>query len=365
MKLKNEIGGEFWITDNANIKQNNHKTKMPEWTYNLKNIVLTDSGRSALSLLLKIINPISKTVLLPIHICDSVMQPFIEAGYKIDFYKINKNFEPIDFIKSDELQFGVYVHMGYFGFLTNQSLHSYIKYLKSKNVIIVEDITHSLFSKTKHFSLNDYYVCSLRKWFALPSGGFLATNKYINYSLLKPNEEFIKLRRNAMVMKYQYVSDEKNIKKQKENYLSEFENAEKILEKNIVPRMIDDYSRQLLINNDYKEMCKKRQENFDYLLLNLSKINELDIIFKSRPDSIVPLFFPIYFKKGRDNFRKYLISKDIYCPIHWPKPGDAYSNISSENSKMYETIISIPCDQRYENNDMQRIIEEIKKYIEY
>ena len=40
----------------------------------------------------------------------------------------------------------------------------------------------------------------------------------------------------------------------------------------------------------------------------------------------------------------------IYCPIHWPKPQMGGS------SALFDTELSLVCDQRYTEKDMQRMI---------
>ena len=72
-----------------------------------------------------------------------------------------------------------------------------------------------------------------------------------------------------------------------------------------------------------------------------------------------PLFVPILYK-NRNELREYLIKKEIYCPIHWPKPfkENEISNL------LYEKEISLVCDQRYTADDMKRIVKEIKGFIE-
>lgn len=70
-------------------------------------------------------------------------------------------------------------------------------------------------------------------------------------------------------------------------------------------------------------------------------------------------FFPVYAKQ-RDQLRKYLIEHDIFCPIHWPKLDNIDERYQVHG--IISNIISIPIDQRYENEDMQRIINAINDF---
>src|SRR5690606_33512532 len=109
-----EIGSEFWIENKEFEKRNNL-----EWISKFGDFVLTSSGRSAISLLLKQINPINKIVLLPSYICESVILRFVVEGYSCAFYDIDLNFNvSFDIIKKYP-KVRIFFHMGYFGFFTN------------------------------------------------------------------------------------------------------------------------------------------------------------------------------------------------------------------------------------------------------
>lgn len=56
---------------------------------------------------------------------------------------------------------GLFLHMEYFGFDTNSNLTSVLQELKKQSTIIVEDVTHTLFSNINRFTENDYYVGSI------------------------------------------------------------------------------------------------------------------------------------------------------------------------------------------------------------
>lgn len=70
--------------------------------------------------------------------------------------------------------------MGYFGFATNESIFKEIEIMKQSGVIVIEDITHNLFSCLQEESNSHYYVGSIRKWLGIPSGGFVSGIKELN-----------------------------------------------------------------------------------------------------------------------------------------------------------------------------------------
>ena len=56
-----------------------------------------------------------------------------------------------------------------------------------------------------------------------------------------------------------------------------------------------------------------------------------------------------------------LIDNAIYCPIHWPK-SEFHRGISQRAEMLYSQELSLVCDQRYGSDDMNRIVECIRKY---
>ena len=49
--------------------------------------------------------------------------------------------------------------------------------MKNRGVIVIEDITHRLLSNEMRCKEADYCIASIRKWFAVPSGGVAIKQK--------------------------------------------------------------------------------------------------------------------------------------------------------------------------------------------
>lgn len=350
-----EIGSEFWMD---NIPKGS-QYEAPNWLTKLGDTVLTSSGRGAISLLLQQVTPKYKSVLLPAYICDSVILPFITHGYRCYFYEIEEDLSPnIESIKSYK-NIGLFLHMGYYGFSTNSNLLSVLRHLKDQSTIIIEDITHTLFSEFKRFELNDYYVGSVRKWFGLPSGGFLASPSKINKRPSLNNNSLVNLRTEALFTKGKYIkTNDKDLKKLSINKFSE---AEDLLDRDIKPYSIDRLSTELINSLDSKDLVSKRRGNFNVLQDGLKRINYMQALFERLPKNVCPMFYPILIKSNRDDICKKLIKERIYCPIHWSIPIQIEANnLDSSTLLTYNNILSIPCDQRYGINDMERIVSVFK-----
>lgn len=352
-----EIGSEFWISE-TKVTSFTSKIK-PDWLESWGSYILTSSGRGAISLLLKEIEPKNKTVLLPAYLCESVINPFISYGYKCLFYDINEDLEA--FLETINIygDIGVFLHMGYFGFSTNKSLEHVLEIMKERSVVIVEDITHTLFSEYKRSCYNDYYVASIRKWMGLPSGGFLAsTHKEVRRDLPK-DYTFSNIRKNALIQKGKYIKEYDD--ELKAQFLELFAEAEDLLNRDMLPFTIDEVSKSIIYNCDINNIKDRRKANFKFLLEKLKSFEYIEPVFRELPEQICPLFFPIYIKKGRQQIRQYLSDNNIYCPIHWPMPQQVEGLKNYKAMKIYDTILSIPCDQRYGIDDMSCIVKMLKK----
>ena len=218
-----EIGSEFWLEDK--------KIEQYEIQNDNKKLFLL-SGRTAIDYVLDIIeNKKINKAYLPSYCCQSMIDPFKDRNIQIDFYTVkfeNGNFVyDIDCNKNCDIFFA----MNYFGF-NQYNMDYYIEQFKKRNICVIEDSTHSILSKRKYNKKSDFVVASLRKWFPIISGGLLINQS--NYNIeknihkLKNNEDYIYLKKNAMIEKNSYILEEK--KNNKNQFLNEFSRANEILD---------------------------------------------------------------------------------------------------------------------------------------
>lgn len=318
-----EIGSEFHF-----IKPyNSNGIKFP------RDGSLTFCGRTAIETVLKKI-PKTKTALLPSYCCDSMIEPFRRAGIEVAFFNVNFTSELKIDIKNKSSD--VLLWCNYFGFRNE---------MPNYDGIIIEDITHSLFSKQSHHLRSDYLVASIRKWLPIYCGGYCSVNS--NYSL--PPQEFIAKKAEAMNLKSQHLNSFDEEKKAK--FLSDFNNSNKWIAENYSNLNIDTYSKDYISSVDVVSIREKRRKNASILYDGLK--DKVEFMFdKNQMDC--PLFVPIILRKGRDEIRRYLSDNKIYCPIHWPHPNaDCKSNL-------YGLELSLVCDQRYNEDDMERIVTTLR-----
>lgn len=353
MKVK-EIGSEFYL-DKSCI-QGNDKIISNNLYFGEDN-KLVFLGRTAIDYVLNdILNDRKiKKAYLPSYCCSSIIQPFIDREINIDFYDVyydNGLKYNIDYKKECDIFFVI----NYFGYQDN-SLDYYIDILKQRNIVIIEDITHSLLSRRVFNKHSNYVIASLRKWFGILSGGIACKigNIFYEQKLVKPEEKIINNKFEAMTEKRNYLNNGNEIRKKV--YLEKFEYFnEKIINyyKNID---IDDCSINILKTINIELIREQRINNSRIIYSQLKNCNEINFLNEIK-DGDCPLFVPLIMKKNiKEKISQGLINKKIYCPSHWPKP-----NIECK-SNIYGNELSLICDQRYKLDDMYYMTETIKKII--
>ena len=352
-----EIGSEFWLNDTEVACK---VAKEPDMFQQYGTAVFTASGRSAIQLLLQEMNPICKTVLLPAYICESVIAPFVNQGYRCLFYELEKDLSPgiASCVRQEPI--GIFLHLGYFGFHSDNGIQQLLRELKQTGTVIVEDVTHTLFSTYGRFCENDYYIASLRKWMGLPSGGMLASQNCRLSNRVEQNYEFAELRKEALALKQSYIRHQEP--ELKIRYLQLFALAEECLDREIAPVGMDEMSKQILCGIDWQELIQKRRENYRFLTEELKDRQEFVSVFETPDSDICPLFFPVFVKSEREQLRNYLREEQIYCPVHWKVPRWIDLAERQTTAWIYSRILSIPCDQRYGIEDMARVVTKIKEF---
>ena len=339
-----EIGGDFWLD---NISYNNDCNK--EFFDMGKDHYFVMSGRTAIDVVIQDIIKEKKVrnVYFPSYSCESMQEPFIDRNIKIDFYNVYFD----NTLKYDidlEHECDIFFAMNYFGY-TSTNMESYIKEFKKKNVIVIEDITHSLLSDKIFSKYSDYLVCSLRKWFPIICGGLVAKingNFNINFDSFTLNKEVIDNKKMAMQIKELAVKAN-DFGQNKEEYLHLYKKANSAIKLDYINKKIDDNSLKYLLNVDLKEVRKKRQQNVDVIYKNIKDMSYSLLIDSYDRKNDCLLYVPIYVDKATlIKIKEKIYLDKFYCPSHWP--------IDSQINDLYEHELSIVCDQRYTKEQIEK-----------
>lgn len=355
-----EIGSEYWL-DTETIDKSN--LLPPSWLNIGADSKLLISGRTATFYILKDILKSSnvKTAYLPSYCCQSMIQPFIDLNIDITFYGVSFHKE-LEFDINVNEQCDIFFAMNYFGF-KNGRMDEFIDGFKKRETIVIEDSTHSLLTSIPYNANADYVVASLRKSFPIISGGLAAkvTGHFSIEHNLSTNEEYVAIKRSAMVEKSKYLNDQKN--NVKKAFLEKFRISNEMLSNNELLYNIDEVSLGILNKIDVKQVYKKKLQNAKYIYRNLDENQNFRYIFPEIYNGDCPIFIPIIFNNQveRNRLRKHLINNNMYFPVHWPIPeilkGKSTSRISDHE-------LSIVIDQRYDIQDMKNIIRRISDFYE-
>ncbi len=363
MKKIKEIGSVFWLSNKQISMKLIDVDCRINYLIETEEEVLTSSGRGAIKHLLNNLDK-AKVALLPSFTCDSVLMPFYDCGYVVHFYRIKKNLtiDILDlFDKIKRFSPRIVFLQDYFGFDTLSTIRPYIDSFKSKGIIIVKDFTHSWLSDF-NIDIADYYVASLHKWFEIPDGGVLLSTKHYVHQLKSAKEQtelvssFIKL----FKLKNKYFSSgNEKIKSEYRPILSEIVD---IFDQDKGVYAISNLSRNLINSTDFYVIKKKRRNNYLQLHNGFKKVEILSPVFNNLEDGVTPLYYPVYVNGNREEIQGMLADRDIYCPIIWPIPEKIANYFDDDSLSAFNDILSIPCDQRYDNSDMDRIISCFIKY---
>lgn len=329
--MRREIGSEFWDVP-VTEKQNGLFPESTQWFL---------SGRSALQAIIAELGEV-RIVSLPSWCCDSIIKPFVDAGISVAFYPVVvENGRVVQEVKTDN---DVLFLMDYFGYTEPQPE------LSGYRGVVIRDVTHSQFSST--YSDADYYFGSLRKWCGVWTGGYAWSKDGHRLENGIPDYDYITLRSRAMEMKKAYIEDEQGDKE----YLKIYDTAEDCLE-NVGIALAADRDLELAQRLDVEVIKTRRKTNAEVL-----RSAFLDwLIFPDFTPKDAPMFVPVLVPDGkRDALRRYLIHNEIYCPIHWPV--SEYHKMDERTAYIYQNELSLVCDQRYTEEDMNRMVDTINAF---
>ena len=359
-----EIGSEFDF--NYERVMSNQPKDLDE-VFKTSEYKLLSSGRCGVKqVLLNLLkeNDGKDEFLLPSYLCPSIVQSYNELNLKIVYYNINPDLTiDLDDLKSKVNQKTKAVYfIHYFGVLQPADVISDLSSLKERKICLLEDITHNFFSKRA--DIGDFLIASLRKWGPLPHGGLVIKNtnawEYDDfYESANLALEIGQLRAFGQQLKYLYVNGLKS-EEVKNTYLPILQKMDQALYSHIEIVPMDELSVNILKRMDFENLSKKRRENYKVLYENLKEIQDLTFLIGDIKDVVTPLGFHLALD-NRDDLRKYLVQNGIYASVHWGLPPEVQTAFK-EPTRLSKRILTIPCDQRYGQKEMEYIVEKVRTY---
>lgn len=355
--MKKEIGSIFPLSDAVLSKAES------EISIYKGDRVYYSLCREALYEIAKAVGGNDNTVLIPAYTCQTVITPFEEAGWHCKYYSIRKdlriNIQSLVESYEEFLPKLIVVHP-YFGMdLCKEEIDTLLS-IKQTGVKIVLDLTQCIFTN-KEYEFASFIVASYRKWMPIPDGGYLI-NKTDSLQFVQPeqeNIEFSEKEKAAMYLRGQYFSNGEQRTKDISIRLSK--DADIIAESNISPHRMSRVAYHLLQDENVEDNINKRFANFTYLFNGIVESKKVTkVCWMIAEVTSAPLYFTV-FVQDRKELQRLLAKEAIYAPVIWPVE-DERVLIDDDVKYIYDHLLAIPCDQRYNENDMHRVVEIINNY---
>lgn len=355
-----EIGGYFPYTEEP-LQRNHYLEGLCPPEGDLRFLM---SGRCANYLALEDFkqNHPNPVAYVPLYTCETVIDPFVKAGYELIFYDFNKDMTPI-FEDSVLDKIDLISICGYYGF--SRYNRDFLKKCTEHGICILEDTTHSIFSSDGIYEDCTYIVGSMRKWLGVSCGGFaIKKTGAFTPAILPPHEEHLAMRRCGLKVKTEafYHPDLVNHTLSEEASATLWD-AELLLRKIYHLHGSDEESVHIIEHYDFQNLKNNRRRNYQYLLDHCPESPEYQIVFPCLDSKTVPSHFTLYVKNP-SSFKEYLSSHRIHATTYWPVGPYIHLEGHENCAYIYNHVVSLPCDQRYSAEDMDTICQVLSDYKE-
>lgn len=271
-------------------------------------------------------------VYIPAYLCSCISQMLSEMSVAYDVYRVDENWLPV-LERIDDAESCVLI-VNYFGQLRNSEIEKL--QLKYHNILV--DNTQAFFQQPVE-GIDTVYTC--RKYFGVADGAYLYTQ--IDSTLY----ETLLIDQSAGRMAFVLGRYETG----PQAHYATFRENEQLLADAGMCRM-SRITENILRSIDYTHCIDRRRKNVRYLSEHLSQLNKLDVKYDAGL-FMYPLLAPI------DNLRENLIKQNIFVACLWPALSVSEAQAKREMA-LAKSIIWLPIDQRYGENEMQKIVLAIK-----
>ena len=357
MKKKIYIGGEYYYKPTILFKKskfnlNNYLQKK----YPNKEFTFTGGGYYSLYRIIDDIDFMDdEEILFPSYLCPTILTPFKKRNIKYKFFQVNKNLEiDIQELKSKiNRKTRAVFFINFFGFPPDEQAIEYLFSLKKSGIVLIEDCVQSFFSEIN--LIGDYAFNSFRKFLPLDGSVIISEHKlntntinlrFSMYFFYKGIGKFLR-----MLNIHFPIIDTSSL------FLRLFKLAEDNYYKHEYVNF-DFWNKYILSKLDINFMSECREKNFNKML---HEFKELAIINRIK-ENIIPLGFPILVG-NRDEFRKVLISRKIFCPIHWKLPKEINRDEFPDSWNLSENILTIPISENITSIGINYMLDNLLKRV--
>ena len=286
------------------------------------------SARAAMAAALRQRAPTA--VWLPHHVCGAVDDAMAQAGTRVRRYMLADDLGPPE---SLELAAGEWlVCVDYFGFSGTGIERALARYGSSR---VLVDASLALFRSPGQAGAT---VFSARKFVGVPDGGWLVAPGPAP-PVLAADEAASRRRCRHLLLR--------RAGKAEDGY-PHFLEAEKSLG-DCSPRAMSALTERLLDRIDFDAVAERRVRNHAALAQALATFGLRTLLLQA---SAVPLYC-LLVEVDAPRLREALLARRIYTPRYWPDAVPPAEDTVA--TALRDRTLYLPCDQRYDENDMLRL----------
>lgn len=299
------------------------------------------NARSGISLLVKHLSP--SQVWVPSYLCKVIVDAIDQDSTRLRFYEVNEKLEVTHDWMSSIRPRDLVIFIDYFGFPSDSA--SMIR-AKDRGALVLEDACLALLSDGVG-AFSDFVLFSPRKFVGVPDGGILRVNcdiEFANISLKKPPSEWWLKAFSASILRREF-----DVHGGDRSWFEINREIERTCPIGAVA--MSELSATILDGGiDYAVNAQRRTENYEHLARGLERV----AFFPNLTQGVVPLGMPIRVK-NRARIRQALFDHQIYPSILWPIT-DVVPDRFKDSHLLAEELLTLPCDQRYDIADMERML---------
>lgn len=285
-----------------------------------------NSGRFCLEYILKCKQ--YNKVYIPYYTCDTVVEPLQKLDIEYSFYCIDKNYRIVDDIALKEGEALLYTN--YWGLQGNYCVELASKYGHQ----LILDYTQAFFARPIN-GIDTFYSC--RKFFGVPDGGYLYTDAKADFNI---SEDESWQRMDSLT---------KRIDLSPEAGYNDFHKISGLFHEMPIRKM-SKLTTRLMRSIDYERVAQRRIDNYNILR---DRLGGRQLVYGE-----VPMVFPYVTEAGQE-LRKHLIANKVFVAKYWPNV-DRWASKGSTEVWIANHMLPLPIDQRYNREDMNRIIKIIE-----
>ena len=264
-------------------------------------------------------------VALPYFTCPSVWAAVLAEGCDISPYDVDDSFYPTTTFNPDT----AILYTDYFGICSQQ-----VKQLSELYPRLIVDSAQAFYAKARGWASFN----SPRKFFGVADGGMV----FCKEKLEIPHRSQSFARCSQLLKRHDLGATA--------GYSDFIESSTQLDCEPLA--LISSLTHAMLSNIDYAAAAHRRLENFHQLHAQLGNTNQLSINLQDRD---IPMVYP--YKTSDETLRNRLIDQQIYVAKYWPIADGCDCMRSQHAQQAAASIIPLPIDQRYNEEDMKRIIK--------